>query len=87
MTESACPNEAQLQGLIDGSLPEAESSELAAHLDDCADCRRRLESLVGSSEQILIKGGRMTLGTWQAIYFCEFDGPRNRTIIIQLQGQ
>ena len=44
-------------------------------------------SLIGSSEQILIKDGRMTLGTWQAIYFCEFDGPRNRTIIIQLQGQ
>ncbi len=44
-------------------------------------------SLVGSSERILIKDGRMTLGTWQGIYFCEFDGPRNRTIIIQLQGQ
>jgi secondary thiamine-phosphate synthase enzyme len=44
-------------------------------------------SLVGSSEQILIKDGRMTLGTWQGIYFCEFDGPRNRTVIIQLQGQ
>ncbi len=44
-------------------------------------------SLVGTSEQILIKDGRMTLGTWQAIYFCEFDGPRNRTVIIQIQGQ
>ena len=44
-------------------------------------------SLVGSSEQILIKDGKMTLGVWQGIYFCEFDGPKNRTIIIQLQGQ
>ena len=44
-------------------------------------------SLVGASEQILIKDGRLTLGTWQGIYFCEFDGPRNRTVILQLQGQ
>jgi secondary thiamine-phosphate synthase enzyme len=44
-------------------------------------------SLVGSSEHIFIKGGRMTLGVWQGIYFCEFDGPRNRKIIMQIQGQ
>ena len=44
-------------------------------------------SLVGSSEQILIKDGKMTLGVWQGIYFCEFDGPRNRKVILQLQGQ
>jgi secondary thiamine-phosphate synthase enzyme len=56
------------------------------HCEDNSDSHIK-SSLVGSSEQILIKDGRMTLGTWQGIYFCEFDGPRNRTIIIQLQGQ
>jgi secondary thiamine-phosphate synthase enzyme len=35
-------------------------------------------SLVGASETVLIQGGRMVLGTWQGIFFCEFDGPRSR---------
>ncbi|MCG8569648.1 MAG: secondary thiamine-phosphate synthase enzyme YjbQ [Spirochaetes bacterium] len=37
-------------------------------------------SLMGSSIQIIIKGGRLMLGTWQGIYYCEFDGPRNRKV-------
>ncbi|MHB9112324.1 MAG: secondary thiamine-phosphate synthase enzyme YjbQ [Thermoleophilia bacterium] len=41
-------------------------------------------SLVGSSESILISGGRLMLGTWQSIYFCEFDGPRNRKALIKI---
>jgi len=44
-------------------------------------------SLVGCSEQILIKDGSLHLGTWQGIYFCEFDGPRNRTVFVQVRGQ
>jgi len=44
-------------------------------------------SLVGCSEQILIKGGKLNLGTWQGIFFCEFDGPRSRTFIVQVRGQ
>ena len=40
--------------------------------------------LVGSSETILIEGGGLVLGTWQGIFFCEFDGPRNRSIIIKV---
>lgn len=35
-------------------------------------------STVGSSETILIHEGRLVLGTWQGVYFCEFDGPRQR---------
>ena len=37
-------------------------------------------SLVGCSATILVRGGRLALGTWQGIYFCEFDGPRSRQI-------
>jgi len=37
-------------------------------------------SLVGSSVQVLVEGGRLQLGTWQAVYFCEFDGPRSRKV-------
>jgi len=39
-----------------------------------------MASLMGASLTILISDGRLQLGTWQALYFCEFDGPRNRTI-------
>lgn len=41
-------------------------------------------SLIGTSEQIIIHKGKLLLGTWQDIYFCEFDGPRNRKLQIKL---
>jgi secondary thiamine-phosphate synthase enzyme len=44
-------------------------------------------SFVGCSEQILIKGGRLNLGTWQGVFFCEFDGPRSRSFSVQVRGQ
>jgi secondary thiamine-phosphate synthase enzyme len=37
-------------------------------------------TLVGASEQIAVEKGRLILGTWQGIFFCEFDGPRNRKV-------
>ncbi|MBN2714113.1 MAG: YjbQ family protein, partial [Planctomycetes bacterium] len=37
-------------------------------------------SLVGASEQIIVENGKMVLGTWQSIYFAEFDGPRTRKV-------
>jgi secondary thiamine-phosphate synthase enzyme len=42
-------------------------------------------SLVGASEQILVDSGKLVLGTWQGIYFAEFDGPRTRKLQIKLQ--
>ena len=41
-------------------------------------------SLVGSSETVIVSGGRLVLGTWQKIFFCEFDGPRNRKLHLQI---
>ena len=41
-------------------------------------------SLMGSSCTILIEKGKLKLGTWQGIYFCEFDGPRNRKIYLKI---
>ena len=41
-------------------------------------------SLVGSSDTVIISGGRLILGTWQKIFFCEFDGPRNRKLHLQI---
>jgi len=40
-------------------------------------------SLVGASELIAVENGRLLLGTWQGIFFCEFDGPRNRKLHIR----
>lgn len=41
-------------------------------------------SLVGSSCTVIIENGELKLGTWQGIYFCEFDGPRRRKIYIKV---
>lgn len=41
-------------------------------------------STVGSSQHIIVTEGRLLLGTWQGIYFCEFDGPRNRTFYVKI---
>lgn len=40
-------------------------------------------SLMGSSCQVLVDGGRLVLGTWQGVYLCEFDGPRRRKVHLQ----
>ena len=42
-------------------------------------------SVLGASETILIEGARPLLGTWQGIYFCEFDGPRRRTYWVDVR--
>ena len=40
-------------------------------------------SLVGSSATVLVEDGRLVLGRWQGVYFCEFDGPRQRTVRVK----
>ncbi len=44
-------------------------------------------SLIGNSTQIIVEKGHLQLGTWQGIYFCEFDGPRERKIRVKVLGQ
>ncbi|HQG89418.1 MAG TPA: secondary thiamine-phosphate synthase enzyme YjbQ [Flexilinea sp.] len=43
-------------------------------------------SLIGVSEQVFIENGRLMLGTWQGIYFCEFDGPRTRRVLVRIDS-
>ena len=50
----------------------------AAHIKSC---------LVGASCQIPIDSGDLSLGTWQGIFFCEFDGPRRRNVRVSLNGK
>jgi secondary thiamine-phosphate synthase enzyme len=40
-------------------------------------------SLVGASELVIVEQGRLVLGTWQSVFFCEFDGPRRRNVRLQ----
>ena len=44
-------------------------------------------SLFGVSTQVPVKNGHLTLGTWQGIFFCEFDGPRHRSFHVRIIGK
>lgn len=44
-------------------------------------------ALVGSSVTLIVESGRLKLGTWQGVFFCEFDGPRTRQIWVQVLGK
>jgi len=54
-----------------------------AHLEGNSDAHVKA-SLVGLSVKVPVEDGRLVLGTWQAIYFCEFDGPRRRRAFVQV---
>ena len=41
-------------------------------------------ALVGTSESILVRSGQLALGTWQGVFFCEFDGPRTRQVWVRV---
>ncbi len=53
------------------------------HMEGNSDAHIKA-SLVGSSVSLIISGGAPVLGTWQGIFFCEFDGPRNRSVVVQV---
>ena len=54
------------------------------HVEGNSDAHIK-SSLVGCSQQILVENNKLVLGTWQGIYFCEFDGPRTRKLHIYSQ--
>jgi len=41
-------------------------------------------TLFGPSMQLIVEGGELVLGTWQGVYFCEFDGPRSRRVVVKV---
>lgn len=65
-------------------LPQHRSGYRHSEGNSDSHCK---SSLIGCSEQVLIKGGSLQLGTWQGIFFCEFDGPRSRKVIVQIRGE
>ena len=57
-----------------------------SHMEGNSDAHIK-SSLTGPSLEIIIHKGKLLLGTWQACYLAEFDGPRNRKIYVQVQGE
>lgn len=53
------------------------------HMEGNSDAHIKT-SLMGSSEAVIIDKGKLLLGTWQAIFFCEFDGPRDRNVTVRV---
>jgi secondary thiamine-phosphate synthase enzyme len=62
-------------------IPKDESYYL--HVEGNSDSHVKT-SLVGNTVTVLIERGRLVLGRWQGIYFCEFDGPRDREMMVKL---
>lgn len=56
------------------------------HMEGNSDAHIKT-ALIGSSETIVVEKGKLLLGTWQAIFFCEFDGARNRKVHVKVIGE
>lgn len=85
INENADPDVTRdLLNILDRSIPwdhedyKHSEGNTAAHMK---------ASLLGNSSQIIVEHGRLILGTWQGVYFCEFDGPRQRKVMIQVLGK
>ncbi len=80
VNENADPDvTADIMGALENSVPwqahyRHSEGNAAAHVK---------ASMMGSSVQLIVEDGRLRLGTWQAVYFCEFDGPRSRSVWIR----
>ncbi|MBR4509902.1 MAG: secondary thiamine-phosphate synthase enzyme YjbQ [Ruminococcus sp.] len=67
---------------MDRTFPELSAFR---HAEGNSDAHIK-SSTVGASETVIISGGKPLLGTWQNIYFCEFDGPRTRKFYVKIMG-
>lgn len=56
------------------------------HVEGNADAHSKAV-LVGESVTIPVRGGALALGTWQGVFFCEFDGPRRRSALVSVLGE
>jgi secondary thiamine-phosphate synthase enzyme len=80
LNENADPDvTADMEGVLDRVVPWTGGyahgeGNTAAHVK---------ASMMGSSVQVFVENGKLQLGTWQAVYFCEFDGPRSRAVWVR----
>ncbi len=80
INENADPDVAR--DIISKLNKEIPQNEGYAHAEGNSDAHIK-SSLVGPSLQVLVNSGNLVLGTWQGIYFCEFDGPRTRKVYLK----
>ena len=66
-------------------VPARQAGGAYAKADDNSDAHIK-STLVGASLTLIVEGGKPQLGPWQAIYFCEFDGPRSRQLSVKVVG-
>jgi secondary thiamine-phosphate synthase enzyme len=82
INESADPDVARdLAAKLDRMAPRDEP--FYRHAEGNSDSHVKT-SLMGPSLTVVVSGGRLVLGTWQGVYLCEFDGPRERRVAVQL---
>lgn len=67
---------------LDETFPRVDSRDQHSEGNSAAHLKA---SIMGCSQTLLVADGQLVLGTWQGIYFCEFDGPRRRKIYIKIQ--
>ena len=80
INESADPSVAtDIQAMLNKLIPWEESYR---HLEGNSAAHIK-SSLIGNSVMIFVESGHLKLGTWQGIFFCEFDGPRSRKLYIK----
>ncbi len=68
---------------LENAVPARPARGSYRHAEGNADAHVKA-SLVGSSQALPVEKGALVLGTWQAVYLCEFDGPRTRTVHLKL---
>jgi secondary thiamine-phosphate synthase enzyme len=85
INENADPDvKSDLLQKLETLIPQRES--YYQHAEGNSDSHVKT-SLVGNTVTVLIDNGRLVLGQWQGIYFCEFDGPRQREFMVKLFGE
>jgi secondary thiamine-phosphate synthase enzyme len=81
VNEAADPNVGRdIEVALDHLVPKSAAYQ---HAEGNSDSHIK-SALTGSSVTVFIAGGRLELGRWQGVFFCEFDGPRQRTLRIKI---
>ena len=70
-----------IEGTLSNAFPKSPHYQ---HAEGNSDSHIKT-TLVGPSVTIIVRGGNLCLGTWQTVFFCEFDGPRSRNVWVRVQ--
>jgi len=81
INENADPD--VVHDILDKLHREFPQQDQYSHAEGNSDAHLK-SSLTGPSLQVIVADGRLVLGTWQGIYFCEFDGPRTRKLYLKM---